>query len=57
MEQSLLVEHILKLEKRLMNYDYKVLDELLADDFLEYGSSGNSFDKKAQLDAVKGSKT
>ena len=54
MEHSLLVEHILNLEKRLMNYDYKEFNELLADDFLEYGSSGNSYDKKAQLDAVKG---
>ncbi|MCJ7841013.1 DUF4440 domain-containing protein [Lederbergia sp. NSJ-179] len=57
MEYLLLVEHILNLEKRLMNYDYKEFDELLADDFLEFGSSGNSYDKKAQLDAVKGINT
>lgn len=53
MEDLLLLEHILNLEKRLMNYDYKELHELLADDFLEFGSSGNSYDKKAQLDAAK----
>lgn len=57
MEHSLLLEHILNLEERLMNYDYKELDELLADDFIEFGSSGKSYDKKAQLDAVKGTNT
>ncbi|MFS0613922.1 DUF4440 domain-containing protein [Lederbergia ruris] len=51
--EELLLEHILNLEKRLMNYDYKELHELLADDFLEFGSSGISYDKKAQLDAAK----
>ena len=40
-----------------MNYEYKEFDELLADDFLEFGSSGNSYDKKAQLDAVKETNT
>ncbi|WP_226528760.1 DUF4440 domain-containing protein [Metabacillus niabensis] len=53
MEHSLLKEHILHLEKRLMSYDYKELEELLADDFLEFGSSGNSYDKISQLDAVR----
>lgn len=53
MEYSLLKEHILHLEKRLMSYNYKDLDELLADDFLEFGSSGNLYDKKALLDTVK----
>lgn len=36
-----------------MNHEYKDFYELLADDFLEFGSSGNSFDKKAQLYVVK----
>lgn len=54
MDDSLLVEHILNLEMRLMNYNHEELDELLADEFLEFGSSGKSYDKKAQLDAVKG---
>ncbi|MCC3357064.1 DUF4440 domain-containing protein [Bacillus sp. REN16] len=53
MEHSLLVEHILNLEKRLMNYKYKDFEELLTDDFLEFGSSGKSYDKNAQLNAVK----
>lgn len=57
MEHFLLVEHVLNLEKRLMTYDYKELGELLADDFIEFGSSGNSYDKKEQLDAVKGFNT
>ena len=34
-----------------MSYVYMKLDNLLADDFLEFGSSGNSYDKKAQLEA------
>ncbi|MBU7595685.1 DUF4440 domain-containing protein [Metabacillus halosaccharovorans] len=56
-EHTLLREHILQLEKRLMSYDYKELDELLAEDFLEFGSSGNSFDKKEQLEAAKSETT
>ncbi|PLR66983.1 nuclear transport factor 2 family protein [Bacillus sp. UMB0893] len=35
-----------------MTYDYQELNDLLANDFLEFGSSGNSYDKKAQLYAV-----
>ncbi|WP_246141197.1 nuclear transport factor 2 family protein [Bacillus marasmi] len=54
MEHSVLADHILNLEKSLMNYKYKDFDELLADDFLEFGSSGNYYDKKAQLGVVKG---
>ncbi|MGM0867377.1 MAG: DUF4440 domain-containing protein [Bacillota bacterium] len=54
MEDKSLIEHVLDLEKRLMNYDYKDFIELLADDFLEIGSSGNSYDKNTQLNAVKG---
>lgn len=57
MEHSLLAEHILNLEKRLMNYKYKDFDEILADDFIEFGSSGSSYDKKAQIDVVKGINT
>src|SRR5690606_5489389 len=40
----------LYLEKQLMTYEYKELNEHLANDFLEFGSSGNTFDKKAHLD-------
>jgi hypothetical protein len=50
-------EQILYLEKQLMTYDYNELNEHLADDFLEYGSSGNTFDKNAQLDAVRDDQT
>jgi hypothetical protein len=52
MELSSLEEHIFNLEKILMTYDYKDLNDLLADDFLEFGSSGRSYNKKAMLDAV-----
>lgn len=53
MEQSLLAEHILHLEKRLMNYQYQDFEMLLADDFVEFGSSGKSYDKKALLEGLK----
>jgi hypothetical protein len=57
MEHTLLKEHILQLEKRLMSYDYYDLDELLAEGFLEFGSSGNSYTKKEQLDAANSGTT
>jgi hypothetical protein len=57
MEFRSLEEEILYLEKQLMTYDYNELKERLAENFLEYGSSGNIFDKKAQLDAVREDKT
>lgn len=57
MEHLSLEEQILYLEKQLMTYDYNELNEYLADDFIEYGSSGNIFDKSAQLDAVRDDKT
>ena len=50
MSHSLLEEHIFQLERRLMSRGYTDLDDLLADDFLEFGSSGNSYDKKIQLE-------
>lgn len=53
MEDSILEKRILKLEKQLMTYEYEELDTLLTDDFMEFGSSGNTYDKKAQLEAVK----
>ncbi len=52
MERQLLKDHILQLEKRLMSYEYSELDELLAEDFLEFGSSGTAYDKKQQLEAA-----
>ncbi|MBS4176955.1 DUF4440 domain-containing protein [Lederbergia citrea] len=57
MQHLLLKEQILYLEKQLMTYDYNELNEHLADDFFEYGSSGNIFDKNAQLDAVRDDRT
>jgi hypothetical protein len=52
MAHSSLEEHILNLEKRLMTYDCKDINDLLADDFLEFGSTGKSINKKTMLDAV-----
>ena len=49
MEQERLRSHILDLEKRLMTYSCQALDELLADDFLEFSSSGRQFCKQDQL--------
>jgi hypothetical protein len=49
MEHSLLEEHILHLEKRLMTYDFNELNDLLANDFLELGSSGNTYEKSTAL--------
>ncbi|WP_409295597.1 DUF4440 domain-containing protein [Peribacillus sp. SCS-26] len=51
MEYAELEKHILQLEKRLMTCEYNELNELLADEFMEFGSSGNTYDKKAQLEA------
>lgn len=51
MEDSLLEDHILQLEKQLMSYEYEKLTTLLADDFKEFGSSGNVYDKKIILDS------
>ncbi|WP_225220890.1 nuclear transport factor 2 family protein [Bacillus norwichensis] len=44
------MKHILQLEERLMSRGYDDLDELLEDNYLEFGSSGKIYDKKAQLD-------
>ncbi|WP_409290419.1 DUF4440 domain-containing protein [Peribacillus sp. SCS-37] len=52
MEHAELEKHILQLEMRLMTYENNELKELLADDFQEFGSSGNTYDKKAQLEAA-----
>ena len=57
MEYSLLEKQILKLEKRLMNYEYNDFIELLADEFLEFGSSGKSYNKEVLLAVVKGINT
>ncbi len=51
MKDSLFEEHILQLEKQLMSYEYEELATLLADDFMEFGSSGNVYDKKIILDS------
>ncbi len=40
-----------------MTYDYKELKEHLSDEFLEFGSSGNIFNKEDQLEAIRNDKT
>ncbi|WP_413381898.1 DUF4440 domain-containing protein [Alkalihalobacillus sp. 1P02AB] len=52
MDLALLEEHILQLEKRVMGYQVHEMAELLADDFVEHGSSGRIFDKKDQLNTL-----
>lgn len=51
-----LKETILALETTLVNQDVRMseekLDELLADDFLEYGSSGGIYDKKITIETL-----
>jgi hypothetical protein len=55
--QASLSEHILSLEQRLLHPDLRQfpseLDLLLADDFLEYGSSGSVYRKRDVIDALQ----
>ena len=46
-------EKILKLEQTLMYYRRKDFEDLLADDFCEFGSSGKIFDKEIELRDLK----
>lgn len=52
MDSVMLEKHILHLEEQVMQYDVQKIAMLLADDFLEIGSSGNSYTKQNQLDAA-----
>lgn len=52
LEYLILEKHIRQLEERLMHYDLNELKSILADDFLEFGSSGNQYCKKDQLEAA-----
>ena len=45
-------EKILKLEQTLMYYRKKDFEDLLAEDFGEFGSSGKIYDKEIQLSPV-----
>jgi len=45
-------EKILKLEQTLMYYRRKDFENLLADDFCEFGSSGRIFDKEIELKSL-----
>ncbi|PKR77530.1 DUF4440 domain-containing protein [Halalkalibacillus sediminis] len=51
--------HLEGLEKNLLNHEvrtsYEDFDRLLADDFVEFGSSGRVFDKREQLEATNAS--
>jgi hypothetical protein len=55
--QASLREHILSLEQRLLHPDLRQspseLDLLLAEDFLEYGSSGSVYRKRDVIDALQ----
>lgn len=56
MEINILREDILQLEKRLMTCDYQELDELLAEEFFEFGRSGKTYDKRLELEAARNEK-
>ncbi|WP_078394439.1 DUF4440 domain-containing protein [Shouchella patagoniensis] len=49
MSKALMSDHILQLEKELMTYTYDALNEHLAEDFIEFGSSGTIYTKQDQL--------
>lgn len=56
-EASDVEEQIAKLEKRLLAPETRrsvsELEELLAEDFLEFGKSGRSFDRRAIVEALQ----
>ncbi|AZH29923.1 DUF4440 domain-containing protein [Paenibacillus sp. M-152] len=45
---------ILNLEKQLMHARREDFERLLADDYIEYGSSGRKYDKSMQITFLKG---
>lgn len=45
-------EEILKLEQTLMYYPKKDFEDLLSEDFCEFGSSGRVFDKEIELKSL-----
>mgnify|MGYP003398913578 FL=1 len=45
-------EEILKLEQTLMYYRKKDFEDLLVEDFCEFGSSGRIYDKEIQLSSM-----
>ncbi|MGQ3481714.1 nuclear transport factor 2 family protein [Paenibacillus sp. TY11] len=48
---------ILNLEKQLMHYRREDFEKLLANDYIEYGSSGKKYDKSLQLSFLNGKAT
>jgi hypothetical protein len=56
MENSSLKEHLCLLEERLLHpgvrKSVKELDILLADDFIEFGSSGRTYNKQQVMDGL-----
>ena len=59
MSDSTLRDTLLQLELELMSQSVRKsrpkLDELLADDFVEFGSSGRVFDKQSTIEAMQSS--
>ncbi|NEU28189.1 DUF4440 domain-containing protein [Paenibacillus polymyxa] len=51
---KVLEDIILNLEKQLMHVQREDFERLLADDYLEYGSSGKKYDKSMQLSFLIG---
>ena len=48
-----LCEQILKLEKQLMDYRKADFENILADNYREFGSSGTMYDKLIQLNSLE----
>lgn len=49
-----LKNHLKGLEEQLLLKQKEDFEELLAEDFFEYGSSGNTYNKEEQLSSFKG---
>lgn len=48
-----LCEQLLKLEKQLMHYKQEDFENILADNYREFGSSGTMYDKLIQLNSLE----
>lgn len=52
MDDTSLAKHLLLLEERLLERSAKDFAILLADDFMEFGSSGRTWNKQQEIDAL-----
>ena len=56
-EEQRIKEHLISLEEKLLNPEVRKsveeVSKLLADDFIEFGSSGNVYNKKDMIEALR----